>query len=102
MELLSSLFVQKPLHILLVAAVFAGAWWITRSSTWGAARHPSALLIPAICWLIYAVWEWAVMHWTPEADVRVDLLILWPALGIVTVWFPLRALFKRKVCGKDI
>ena len=55
-----------------------------RPSTW--------LLRVAFAWSAYAVWEWLVLVRTPEADIRVDLLIIWPALALLTAWSLMRTL----------
>jgi hypothetical protein len=44
------------------------------------------LLLPAAFCLALAGWEWLVLVRTPEADIRVDLLLIWPAMLILTVW----------------
>lgn len=44
------------------------------------------MLITALAWLGYAVWEWIVLIQTPEANIRVDLLLIWPLLAILTLW----------------
>jgi hypothetical protein len=35
---------------------------------------------------MYAAWEWLVLIKSPEADIRVDLLLIWPVQAILTVW----------------
>ncbi len=92
MDFLSSLFVQKPLNILLMAAVFLGGFLALRFTGLGAGRHATALLVPTVAWLLYATWEWLVTVKTPEANIRVDLLILWPVLLVLSIWFVVKAL----------
>ena len=48
-------------------------------------RADMALLIPAIAWLLYAVWEWVVTRSSPEANIRVDLLLIIPIVIIATI-----------------
>jgi len=36
----------------------------------------------AALWTVYLVWEIAAQYWTPEANIRVDLLFLWQVLAI--------------------
>jgi len=36
-------------------------------------------------WLAYALWEVAVQVWSPEANIRVELLLWYPALLICTL-----------------
>ena len=92
MDLLSSLLVQKPFHILLVALVFLAGFLVLRFTALGAGRHAPALLVPTLAWLLYAAWEWLLTVKSPEANIRVDLLILWPVLAILSIWFVIRAL----------
>lgn len=91
MQQLASLFVQKPLNILVVAAVFALTYLVLRFTGLGEDKRPAALLVPAIGWLLYAAWEWLVVWKTPEANIRVDLLLIWPVLLVISVWFGIRA-----------
>jgi hypothetical protein len=87
LSLMASFFVGKPLNILLVAlalfAVHFALWWTGRQSR--------SLLVAAGGWALYAAWEWLVRARTPDADIRVDLLLIWPILAIVTVWCIYRA-----------
>ena len=54
MDFLSSMFVQQPLHILLVALVFLAGFLTLRFTALGAGRHATALLVPTIAWLLNA------------------------------------------------
>ena len=92
MEFLVSLFVWKPLNILAVAALFLAGHLALRFTTLGAGRHPRSLLVGAAAWALYAVWEWLVLVRTPEANIRVDLLVIWPALAILSAWALFRSL----------
>ena len=92
MEFIASLFVHKPINILIVAAVFFAGFLVLRLSSLGEGKHTLALLVPAVGWALYAAWEWLVMVRTPEANIRVDLLVIWPVLAILSVWFVIRAL----------
>lgn len=78
------LFVQHPGRILALGAVFALAWVMLRSGSLGGRANP--LLWPAAYCLVFAGWEWLVMARTPEANIRVDLLLIWPLLVAITVW----------------
>jgi hypothetical protein len=91
MELLASLLVGKPLSILTIAVVFIAAYLALRFAVRGIVRHPRPLLIAAIAWGLYAVWEWLVQMKTPEANIRVDLLVIWPIMAILTVFAFFRA-----------
>jgi hypothetical protein len=83
MEYLSRLFVQKPLSALGVSTMLCAAWlgllFLRKSRVKG-------LLIAGLAWLAYAVWEWRVLSVTPEANIRIDLLIIVPLLAILTLW----------------
>ena len=94
MEILSTLLVGRPLIILAGAALFYAAFFLLKRSAFGAARRPRALLVPAVLWTAYAAWEWLVLVRTPEANIRVDLLVIWPVLLIASIWFAIRA-FRR-------
>ena len=86
MDFLASLFVGKPLNILIVAAVFFLVYLIVKFTVSSASFHASALLVIAILWGVYALWEWLVVTQSPEANIRVDLLVIWPLLAILTLW----------------
>ena len=92
MAFLASLFVGKPLNILLVGVLFLAGHLLLRLTALGAGRHPRPLLWAAAAWAAYAAWEWLVKVRTPEANIRVDLLVLWPALLIVSVVALVKAL----------
>jgi hypothetical protein len=77
-------FVQHPLRILALGAVYAALWGAMRLRS--SDRRADALLLPVVFCLAFAGWEWLVLVRTPEADIRVDLLFIWPALLILTVW----------------
>lgn len=63
---------------------------------WASGRRPAAaLLVAALGWLAYAGWEWLVQIQTPEADIRIDLLVIWPLLAILTFWAIFRVSFSR-------
>ena len=91
MEFLSSLVVNKPLNILIVAALFFIGFLVMRFTGAGEGKYAIALLVPTIGWALYAVWEWFVMVKSPEANIRVDLLVIWPVLLILSIWFVVKA-----------
>ena len=91
MELLASLLVGKPQNILVVAIVFLAGYLVLRFSALNIARNPRPLLIASIAWGLYAAWELLVQTNTPEANIRVDLLVMWPVLGIFSAWALFRA-----------
>jgi len=91
MEFFSSLFVGKPLHILAVGALLLAGHLLLRLTSLGAGRHPRLLLVAAVAWALYAAWEWLVQVRTPEANIRVDLLVIWPVLALLSAWALFRA-----------
>ena len=91
MEMLSSLFVSRPLNIMAVACLFLVGHFLLRFTGIGLKRHPRALLVVAAVWASYAVWEWLVAAFTPEANIRADLLLIWPIVLITSIWFVIRA-----------
>jgi len=86
MAWLASLFVGKPLNIVAVAAVLFVGFLVLRASAFGASRHYRALLVAVVGWLLYAAWEWLVQLRTPDANIRVDLLVIWPLLAALSAW----------------
>lgn len=95
LDFLSTLLVGKPFIIGGIALAFVTAYFVLRSTEFGASRNPQALLIAVGAWLAYAIWE-AVVQWrTPEANIRIDLLLIWPAVAILTVLALFRALRHR-------
>jgi hypothetical protein len=89
MEALARLFtpfIQHPERSALVAGVFFALWlglWMGTGR--GTTLRDLALLIPATSWGLYAIWEWAVNRFSPEADIRFDLLIIFPLLIIAAI-----------------
>jgi hypothetical protein len=96
-SLLASLFVGKPLNILAVAVLFGGAHFVLRTTASGRFGRTRSLLVAAGMWALYAAWEWLVQVRTPQANIRVDLLLIWPVLlvaslvGVVKAVRPSRA-----------
>lgn len=91
MELLALLFVGKPQNILIVAFAFLVGYLVLRFTAFGATRHHRPLLIAATAWGLYSAWEWLVLIKTPGANIRVDLLAMWPVMAILSVWALFRA-----------
>jgi hypothetical protein len=86
MELLASFLVGKPQNILVVAIIFLTGYLVLRFSALGIARSSRPLLIVSIAWVLYSAWELLVQTKTPEANIRVDLLVIWPILAILSAW----------------
>jgi len=91
MQMLSSLLVGKPLNILAVAVMFLVGHFLLRLAGTGSTRHPKALLVVAAAWACYGMWEWMVVARTPEANIRVDLMLIWPVVLVTSIWFTIRA-----------
>ncbi|CAK6694410.1 hypothetical protein VB734_01660 [Synechococcus sp. BA-124 BA4] len=70
MTLLAELLVGQPGHCLIVALVLLAGW---------------SLLWASLAWGLYAAWEALVQLRTPEANIRVDLLLIWPLLAALTL-----------------
>lgn len=92
MNFLAFLFVAKPFNILVVAVVFFGAYFILRS--FETVRQIRPLFIASMAWGLYAAWELLVQIRTPEANIRVDLFVIWPLLAILSIW-SLYRVFRR-------
>lgn len=90
-EWLAGWLVQQPQHIAAVALGFAALWILARATVLRDAPKSNLLWVPALMWLAYAAWEWLVLVKTPEANIRVDLLVIWPVIGVVTLWALVRA-----------
>jgi hypothetical protein len=86
---LAEMLVGRPLAILAVALLWLAAYGVLRSRS---SVRPRPLLIASAGWGLYAAWEWLVLLRSPEADIRVDLLVIWPALALLSAWALFRAL----------
>jgi hypothetical protein len=38
-------------------------------------------------WALSAAWERLVVTRTPDANIRADLLVIWPTVWIISIWF---------------
>jgi hypothetical protein len=86
MEMLASVLAGKPENILIMSIGFFVAYLVPRVATPANRRRFSSLLIASVAWGVYAAWEWLVRAKTPEANIRVDLLVIWPILAILSAW----------------
>jgi hypothetical protein len=90
--MIASLFVNNPAVIFLVAGLFFGGYLLARRST--RTRQAKWLLLPAVAWTLWAAWELAIILYSPEADIRVELLLIIPLVliasvaGIIMVFVP--------------
>lgn len=92
MSFLASLFVAQPFNILVLAIFFFAGYMVLRFTDLGINRNPRAVLIASCAWGLYAAWELLVLIKTPEANIRVDLLVIWPVLAILSIWALFRML----------
>jgi len=84
--------VNKPFNILIIAALSFVGYLAMRFTGVCEGKNAAALLVPTVDRALYAVWEWFVVIKSPEANIRVDLLIIWPVLLILSIWFVVKAL----------
>ncbi|GMU73676.1 MAG: hypothetical protein IT519_00995 [Burkholderiales bacterium] len=89
-EVLARVLVAHPLHVFAVALVHFGFWAGIGMTAMRGSPTGNVMWVPALLWLAYAAWEWLVGAVTPEANIRVDLLLIWPLIAIVTLWAVIR------------
>ena len=92
MSFLTNLLVAKPLSIFWIACIFFTAYIIVRN--FSHRRRAKYLGITTVLWLLYAAWELFIQIKTPNADIRVDLLVIWPVLFILSVFSIVLLFFK--------
>ena len=85
-------FVSIAIIALVVAVVL---FWLWRRS------GRIIVLVAAILWLAYALWEFAVQIFTPESNIRADLVIFYPILFLAGVIGLLFGLSPRKPEAKS-
>jgi hypothetical protein len=86
MEMLTAIWVGKPWNILIMSLALFVVCMILRFAAPANRQRFGALLVASAAWGAYAAWEWFVQAKTPEANIRVDLLFIWPILTILTAW----------------
>ncbi|BBY50440.1 hypothetical protein MARA_39080 [Mycolicibacterium arabiense] len=85
----TTLLIDHPWLALLFASALALLWRSTRSRI---------ALVAAVLWVAYAGWEIAVSEDRADANVRIDLLVIYPVLAVLTVlavWSGWRATRRR-------
>lgn len=92
MEFLASLFVGKPLNIVFVSVAFAILSAAMNYVAKGQRRRAGWPLAAAFAWAAYAAWEGWIRVVTPDANIRVDLLLIYPVLTVLSAWALYRAL----------
>ena len=90
---IARLLVQNPAVIFLIAGLFLVAYLLLRNSK--NVSHPKFLLWPATAFAIWAIWEFMIMRFSPEANIRVDLLLIIPAVLIATAYGIIRLFMAR-------
>jgi len=90
MEFIATTFVGNPLNIFIIALIFVAGWFVLRLCAPVTVRSNRPLLVAATLWGLYAAWEWLVLIYTPEADIRVDLLLIWPVITAASAWALIR------------
>ena len=81
-------FIGHPLRVVVVAAFFLIVGLLSgkrADGVWGRAALPCYIV--TLIWMAYAVWEYLVSR--DGADIRVDLLIIYPILIVVSVLAPI-------------
>ena len=91
-----SFFVHRPILFFAVAAIFAALYVAGRSDALGWARRSRAAMFAAVAWIVGGVWELLVMSRSPEANIRVDLLLILPALGLLSLWALVRVFLQPR------
>jgi hypothetical protein len=74
-------FVWHPERSLLVAAAFVAGYMFARKQYPRAVRWP--LLLPAVTWAAFTIWEWHCLN--NQANIRIDLLLIYPVLVLATL-----------------
>lgn len=92
MEFIGNLFIAKPLRAAVVAAVFLALYLLRRFMASGTGHASPWPLVAANAWAAYAAWEWAILLKTPDANIRVDLLVIYPVLAVLSAWALYRAI----------
>jgi hypothetical protein len=84
-----AVFIAYPWVALIVAAGFGVVWF---------RRRRRSIALAAMLWAGYAAYEYlmyARILCTRECNIRVDLLLLFPVLMLVSIWAAVAALQKR-------
>jgi hypothetical protein len=86
-------FIEWPLAAFVPAAVFAGLYFL---------RRRAGILVASLCWAGYAVLETlnkARITCSGECNIRVDLLLIYPLLWIVSLVAIALLFFPRRPRG---
>jgi hypothetical protein len=94
MEVLSSLFVGQPLHIFFITLCFFILYLIVKN--FSHRRSCKYLGLTTILWLLYTLWELFIKIKTPDANIRVDLFIIWPVIFCLSLSSIILLFFKAE------
>ena len=83
-EIISTL-ITNPALLLIIGLAFFVAYLLLRSRA-GSNLYPRALLWPGLAWTLWAAWEFAMTRFSPEANIRVDLLLIIPLVLLVSIF----------------
>jgi len=83
MEIVSE-FITNPALLLLIGLLFFAAYLLLRDRA-GSTLRPRALLWPGVAWMLWAIWEFGIIRLSPEANIRVDLLLVIPLVLVVSI-----------------
>ena len=78
----TTLLIDHPWLALLGATALALVWRSTGSRI---------ALVAAALWVAYAGWEITVSEDRPDANIRIDLFVIYPVLTVLAVWSGWRA-----------
>lgn len=79
MQTLGALFISRPWLVLLPCLVLGALYWLSQKSL---ARTA------ALAWLVYGVYEYGMLTrrlCTGECNIRIDLLLIYPALILLSI-----------------
>jgi hypothetical protein len=79
----------------MAALAFVTVHYVLRRAKPSNAGKRAYMLYAAGAWGLYALWEWLVLVRTPEADIRVDLLLIWPCVGLISLWAIIKSSWRR-------
>lgn len=80
---------------MLTALAFACALALAFAHVW-LSRHRAGghrvVGVAAALWAVYGLWELSVAYYSPEANIRVDLLLIYPVLAVMSLWAVVKGL----------
>ena len=94
MDIISQL-ITNPALLLLLGLLFFAVYIALRNRA-GVNLRSRALLWPGVAWTLWALWEFGIARFSPDADIRVDLFLIIPAVLIITVIGIIRLFWTQK------